>query len=194
MQRIELSDGVFLLHEERWIRPGMAEMLLKILQEKTPWAQHGRFPRLTSYYADDGVNYTYSGVTHQSLPWTDMLRALRDKVQMESHAKFNSLLLNLYRDGKDSIGWHTDAEKELGEHPVVASISVGATRTFCLRHKKGKKKGYLEMPLVTGTLLVMGGTCQETWFHSLPKTEEKVGPRINLTFRNIVSKHAETVE
>lgn len=190
MQRIELQEGAFLLCEEGWIRPGMADILMRTLTEKVPWKQekgmYSSFPRLTAYYADEGVNYTYSGVTHKAETWTETLKILKDKVSQVCGSKLNSLLLNLYRDGNDSIGWHTDAEPELGQNPVVVSISLGATRTFCLRHKKGKKHGYIEMPLPDGTLLVMGGTTQHHWMHSVPKATGEVKPRINLTFRKII--------
>src|SRR5262249_50206572 len=125
-----------------------------------------------------------SGVTHHAVEWTPTLSAIRRRVEEASGAAFNSLLLNLYRDGRDSIGFHTDAEPELGPNPVVASVSFGAVRHFILRHKTSREK--LTFPLAHGSLLVMGGTCQHFWLHGVPKTEQEVGERINLTFRQII--------
>ena len=189
MKIIELSDGGVLHYDETWLRHELADKLFQTLKETVPWKQergsYAPFPRLTAYYAD--VPYTYSGVTHQAQEWLDVLRVVREKVEAVAGGKFNSLLLNYYRDGKDSIGWHTDAEPELGQNPIVPSISLGAVRTFCLRHKKGKKDGYLEIPLSHGSLLIMAGTTQHFWMHSVPKTDNELGERINLTFRNILA-------
>ncbi len=146
---------------------------------------YGRpFPRLTAWFADEGLKYSYSGVTHTGIGWDKILEEVRNKTQKVAQTNFNSLLINYYRDGKDSIGWHADDEKELGENPIVASISLGTVRDFRLKHKKGAKVGKMTLPLEDGSLLVMAGTTQAHWLHSVPKTEE-VGERINLTFREI---------
>jgi alkylated DNA repair dioxygenase AlkB len=156
---------------------------------------------LTAWYADTGLTYSYSGVTHQALAWTDTLASVRKDVEEaagqflpspcgrgvggEGGVSFNSVLLNFYRDGNDSIGYHTDAEPELGVNPVIASVSLGAVRQFVMKHIKTGEK--LKLDLAHGSLLVMGGTCQHHWVHGVPKTKAAVGPRINLTFRQIVA-------
>jgi alkylated DNA repair dioxygenase AlkB len=165
-----------------------AEALFDRLRWDTPWKQEvgrGRpFPRLTAWYADPGLSYSYSGVTHHGMAWTPTLLEVRRRVEEASGAAFNSLLLNMYRGGKDSIGFHSDAEPELGPNPVVASVSFGAVRDFVLKHKSAREK--LTFRLAHGSLLVMGGTCQHYWIHGVPKTEREVGERINLTFRRII--------
>ena len=140
---------------------------------------------MTAWYADAGLTYSYSGVTHHAVAWTATLADIRRRVEQAAQTPFNSLLLNYYRDGNDSIGYHTDAEPELGVNPAIASISLGAVRQFVLKHIKTRDK--LSLDLAHGSLLVMGGTCQHHWVHGVPKTKPAVGPRINLTFRNIVS-------
>jgi alkylated DNA repair dioxygenase AlkB len=187
-QTRRLRDGGTLLYDEAFCDREAADALFACLRRETPWRREvgrGRpFPRLTFWYADPGLRYTYSGVTHHAAEWTPPLSAVRRRVEEASGATFNSLLLNLYRDGRDSIGLHTDAEPELGPNPVVASVSLGAVRQFILKHKATREK--LTIPLAHGSLLVMGGTCQHFWLHGIPKTEEEVGERINLTFRRII--------
>jgi alkylated DNA repair dioxygenase AlkB len=190
-QLLEIADGGTLLYDPDFLAPGEADDLFALLKERTLWRQETGafghpFPRLTWYYADPGVAYTYSGVTHESAPWPDHLLGLRARVEEVAQAPFNSLLLNYYRHGQDSIGWHTDAEPELGPDPVVPSVSLGATRRFFLRHTRTREK--LSFDLTHGSLLLMGGTCQHHWQHSVPKTAEPVGERINLTFRNILGE------
>lgn len=188
---IQLADGGTLHYDEAFLPRAAADELLQALKTQTPWKQEisafgHPFPRLTAWYADPGLTYSYSGVTHQGLPWTPALAEVRRKVESSAGASFNSLLLNYYRDGKDSIGFHADDEPELGANPVVPSISLGAVREFILRHKKGKAKGQLKLLLAHGSLLLMGGTCQRFWVHSVPKARGDVGERINLTFRHIL--------
>src|SRR5262249_38702847 len=155
----------------------------------TPWKQEvgrGRpFPRLTAWYAGKGLTYSYSGVTHNGLAWTPALGELRRRVEEASGTTFNSLLVNLYRDGNESIGFHADDEEELRPNPVVGSVSLGAVRRFHLKHVATRER--LTYDLAHGSLLVMGGTCQHFWVHGVPKTEQEVGPRINLTFRRILT-------
>lgn len=190
-ERDEIADGGLLLYYRHFLTPEQADELLATLKALTAWKQEtgafGRpFPRLTAYYADEGVAYRYSGVTHPSLPWPDHLLALRQRIEEAASAPFNSLLLNYYRDGQDSMGYHTDAEKELGENPIVPSLSLGATRRFLMKQKKSKERRTFE--LTHGSLLIMAGTTQHHWLHSVPKTETAVGERINLTFRQIASE------
>jgi alkylated DNA repair dioxygenase AlkB len=191
-ERIELRDGV-LVYDPAFFGPAEADGLLGALRDGTAWRQEvgrGRpFPRLTAWYADRGVDYRYSGVTHVGTGWTATLDAVRRRVEAAAGAAFNSVLLNRYRDGRDSIGMHADDEPELGVNPVVASVSLGAARTFVLRHRKTREKVTLE--LAHGSLLVMAGACQHHWLHGVPKTARDVGERINLTFREIKSVKGE---
>ncbi|MDQ3192173.1 MAG: alpha-ketoglutarate-dependent dioxygenase AlkB [Bacteroidota bacterium] len=142
------------------------------------------FPRLTSWYGEGDKPYTFSGITLSPHPWNKELITIKNKIEPLAKVKFNSVLLNLYRDGNDSISWHTDAEKELGKNPVIASVNFGATRKFQLRHVKTKEK--LEIELTNGSLLIMQGELQHYWQHQVPKTAQKVSERINLTFRVII--------
>jgi len=139
-------------------------------------------PRLTAWYGDDGKTYVYSGIRNEPLPWTPLLLDLRAKAEGFAESSFNSVLLNYYRDGGDSVGWHADNEPELGERPVIASLSFGATRTFELpRRTTGK---LAKLSLTPGSILVMRGTTQRNWVHRVPKEPGSAG-RINLTFRFI---------
>jgi alkylated DNA repair dioxygenase AlkB len=137
------------------------------------------FPRLTAWYGDPGAAYTYSGVRNEPLPWTPLLRELRDRAAAAAGARFNSVLLNRYRDGRDGMGWHADDERELGR--VIASLSVGAVRTFELRHRGDRER--IALPLASGSLIVMAGDTQRHWTHRVPKDARAAGERINLTFR-----------
>jgi alkylated DNA repair dioxygenase AlkB len=185
---LTLRDGGTLLFAPAFFTPAEADALFAELRAATPWKQEcspGRkFPRLTAWYADPGMSYTYSGVTHQAVPWTLELLAVKQRVEATSETTFNSLLLNLYRNGRDSIGFHADDEPELGVNPVIASVSLGAERKFVLKHVESGEK--LEFWLPHGSLLVMGGTSQHHWRHGVPKTKKPVGERINLTFRRLL--------
>ncbi|RNI30196.1 alpha-ketoglutarate-dependent dioxygenase AlkB [Rufibacter immobilis] len=162
------------------------------LEEQVAWRQEkirmfGRQveqPRLTAWYADAGKSYTYSGLTWEPLLWIPQLLALKADLEQVTGVPFNSVLLNLYRHGQDSMGWHADDEPELGQNPVIASLSLGQDRTFSFRHRQQKDlKQQLVLP--SGSLLLMAGTTQHFWHHQLPKTAKAVQPRINLTFRFI---------
>jgi alkylated DNA repair dioxygenase AlkB len=190
IKRQEIADGGVLVYHPHFLNEQEADVLFAELKALTPWKQEtgtfGRpFPRLTAYHADPGVSYTYSGVTHPSSPWPDYLVEIRQRIEEAAGAPFNSLLLNYYRSGNDSIGFHTDAEPELGLNPIVPSVSLGATRQFIMRHMKSKER--LTFDLLHGSLLIMAGTTQHHWQHGVPKTKASVGERINLTFRNILS-------
>lgn len=168
------------------------ERILTKLTQTINWRQEwikicGRSlpqPRLTAWYGDPGKSYTYSGITMIPTPWTSTLLDLKAKVDAVSCVVFNSVLLNLYRDGSDSMGWHSDDESELGQNPVIGSLSLGGTRRFRLRHRleKGLKH---QLELTSGSFLLMQGTTQHYWQHQVPKTKRLVPPRINLTFRVI---------
>ena len=166
-----------------------ADWLFAALQRDVAWEQFRNhlwiFPRLTAFAADAGVVYRYSGVTHAGTGWLPDLLGVRRRVEQITGATFNGVLLNLYRDGSDSMGRHADAEPELGPNPLVASVSLSAVRPFVLRHRASQEKRALE--LAHGSLLLMGGTLQHHWVHELPKTKQLVGKRINLTFRRFIA-------
>ena len=189
MERHKIRDGGLLLYDASFLAAREAAELFAHLIEAVPWKQEsGRFgpmPRLTAWYADDGKSYSYSGVTHLRIPWTPPQAELKSRLEKVCDASFNSALLNRYRDGQDSMGWHADNEKELGTNPVIASVSLGGVRRFRLKHLKSRET--LDFDLANGSLLVMAGACQHHWHHSIPKTKLPVGERINLTYRNIRS-------
>ena len=142
-------------------------------------------PRRTALYGDEGLTYRYSGRTMHPMPWTPTLQTL--KVIAEAHAMttFSTVLLNLYRNGDDSMGWHRDNEPELGPEPTIASISLGTTRLFQCKHRT-EPSLRVSLPLTNGSLLVMKGAMQEHWYHQVPKERRVTEARINLTFRTII--------
>ncbi|BDA77170.1 DNA methylase [Leptospira kobayashii] len=140
--------------------------------------------RKAAWYGDNEYQYTYSGTTKQALLWTKELLELRRIVEDISETKFNSCLLNLYHDGEESMSWHSDDEKSLGLNTVIASLSLGAERKFSFKHKNTKQS--FSIYLENGSLLVMKGSTQTNWNHSLPKSKKIIQPRINLTFRTII--------
>jgi len=141
-------------------------------------------PRLTAFYGDREVNYRYSGLTLKARPWIPELKELRRIVEERSGQKYNSVLCNLYRDGRDYMGWHADDERELGLDPVIASMSFGAARRFLLKPRNGEGER-IEFLLKSGSLLVMRGDLQRQWLHQLPRALKISQQRINLTFRQI---------
>ncbi|RZI40959.1 alpha-ketoglutarate-dependent dioxygenase AlkB [Herbaspirillum sp. HC18] len=175
-------------------RPPVTDELLRQLSQEIAWRQEtitlwGKDylqPRLSAWYGDEGRGYSYSGVVLKPLPWTETLLRIKDDVEKVTGYNFNSVLLNLYRDEHDSVGWHSDAEPELGKLPVIASLSLGETRTFRLRHKSCKAQKPVSIRLDDGSLLLMAGTTQHCWQHCVPKESEACGRRINLTFRTIL--------
>jgi alkylated DNA repair dioxygenase AlkB len=166
------------------------------LQSEINWQQdyltiYGKdipLPRLTAWYGDRGRDYTYSHISMKPHPWSDLLLTIKKKIEDACEAEFNSVLLNLYRSGDDGVSWHQDNEPELGEAPVIASLSFGATRIFQMKHLSKKEIPRVDIPLFDGSLLVMKGQTQQCWQHRIPKTRKIVGPRVNLTFRYIHSK------
>lgn len=142
-------------------------------------------PRLTAFYGDPDIDLTYSNINMKPLPWTETLVELKQKVEKIAEVKFICALLNLYRDGKDSVSWHRDNEKLLGISPAIASVSLGTTRTFQLRNFRNKKI-VRSIELTPGSLLLMRGDIQRCWEHRIPKTNRRVGIRINATFRTVV--------
>jgi alkylated DNA repair dioxygenase AlkB len=150
------------------------------------WGRRVPQPRLTAWYGDLGAHYAYSGIELDPLPWTPLLADVKSRVEAVAGAAFNSVLLNYYRDEHDSIGFHSDDEPELGNEPVIASLSLGAERTFILKHKRAKQLRPVHILLASGSLLLMRGETQHCWRHGILKESGPCGPRINLTFRRIV--------
>lgn len=141
-------------------------------------------PRLTSWHGDQGKDYTYSGIASQPSKWNEGLLYIKNEVEKIACEKFNSVLLNWYRNGEDCLSWHADDEKELGKNPIIASVNFGETRDFIIRRNDDHSKK-ITIPLSHGTLLVMRGEIQHFWQHSVPKRKKIKGSRFNLTFRNI---------
>jgi alkylated DNA repair dioxygenase AlkB len=175
------------LHVER------ADALLASLRGGIDWqpehvvifGQRRLVPRLVAWHGDPDAHYTYSGTDHAPRPWTPELHELREIAETLTGQRYNSVLLNLYRDGRDGMGWHADDEPELGRDPAIASFSLGATRRFRLRHRR--RKQVVDLELEHGSLLSMMGETQHHYLHSVPKTARPVGERINLTFRQVTS-------
>lgn len=174
-----------------WLAPERSAALLETLRRETAWEQpdivmFGRRvaqPRLVAWQADPGVDYRYSGLTLTAKPWHPAVRGLREELAELLGEPFNSVLLNAYRDGADSMGWHADDEPELGAEPLIASVSLGQSRRMRLRAVAGG--GSIGWDLESGSLLVMSGRSQADFQHAIPKTRRAVGMRINLTFRTI---------
>jgi alkylated DNA repair dioxygenase AlkB len=169
-----------------------AEVLRRLIAE-VPWRQEevvvwGRRvpqPRLIAWYGDSGRSYAYSGIQLHPLPWTAILLDIKQRIEAKAGATFNSVLLNYYRNNHDSMGFHSDDEPELGDRPVIASLSLGEERTFVLKHKN-KPFRPVRLRLRSGSLLVMRGETQRLWKHGIAKEARRCGPRVNLTFRRII--------
>ena len=185
MDTIELADGGVLLYDEAFLPPDLADRYFAELRDTAPWEQKraafGHWqPRLTASYGDDGVTYSYSGTQNTALPWTPTLLGIRQRIEAV-RGRYNYCLLNRYRSGADSVGLHADDEPGMGD--VIGSLSLGAKRAFRIRHNATKETRTLR--LGHGTLVIMAETMQRFWKHEVPKTKERVGERINLTFRYI---------
>jgi alkylated DNA repair dioxygenase AlkB len=151
------------------------------------WGKLVPQPRLIAWYGDGGKNYTYSGIHLQPLSWTETLIEIKERVEAATRTDFNSVLLNYYRDHRDSMGLHSDDEPELGERPILASLSLGEERTFILKHKSEKALKPVRLKLASGSLLLMKGETQRYWKHGIDKERRPCGPRVNLTFRRILA-------
>lgn len=190
-------DGSAVLHEEA-LPAGRASEVFEELLAMNPWESHDlvvfgakhREPRLSTWHALGDLPYTYSGLTRQPLPFTPLLDELRAHCEEIASARFNAVLVNLYRDGSDGVGWHADDEPENGAEPVIASVSLGATRRFDLRHRESGTT--VKAELEHGSVVVMSGLSQQCWVHQIAKTKTPVGPRINLTFRLVADRRLGT--
>jgi alkylated DNA repair dioxygenase AlkB len=186
---IDLPESDITLYKHFFNEPESRKFMVTLLDE-IQWKQerisfYGKtydLPRLTAWYGDPNKTYRYSGITVQSLPWIAVLEEIKSKIESVSRVKFNSVLLNRYRSGTDSVSWHSDDECQLGRHPVIGSVSFGQSRLFKLKHKSTKQRKHLE--LINGSYLLMKGATQDNWLHEIPKNKCQ-GERVNLTFRVI---------
>ena len=177
------------IYKPSWLNYSDAKNWQRKIINKTQWEQPSvkvysrlyKVPRLTCFLADDGISYIYSGIKHIGKGWPDWFFPLLENVRNTCGTKFNGCLLNLYRDGNDCMGWHSDNEKELDPQKSIASLSLGSTRDFILKERKTISKEKLS--LSTGDLLIMHPECQKNWIHSLPRRKKIIGNRVNLTFR-----------
>jgi len=182
IKKFDIPDGDLTLYEHFFDR-AKSDRFYQILLEETPWRQEPitvyekthLTPRLTTWYGK-----RRSG--NLALPLTPALEAIRERVEAAAGSRFTSVLLNLYRDGRDGVAWHRDNEREYGNHPI-GSVSFGETRPFQIRHKFRKDLEKITIPLDLGSFLLMAGPMQQCWEHQIPKTAKEIKPRINLTFR-----------
>ena len=167
----------------------------ELLKNTIPWQQDNitlfgkthRQPRLTALYANNELPYKYSNITMHPHKFTDELLQIKNDIELLAHHEFTTVLLNFYRNGSDSNGWHADNEKELGQNPIIASLSFGEPRPFHFKHRTLKNEKH-KLILEHGSLLIMKAEMQQYWLHQIPKTKRQIGERINLTFRTIKEK------
>lgn len=190
MQQIPLRDTELWFQEDFFSPEESQRYLSHFLNdiqleqgELTLFGKRYKTPRLEGLFSDEKLDYSYSGQHLKAYHFTSILRDIKNKIEQSCEFKFNCALVNLYRDGQDSNGWHADNEPELGPDPVIASISLGAERRFDLKHMKSGEQFQLFLP--SGSLLIMGKGSQIHWKHQLPKSKKIYSPRVNLTFRFI---------
>lgn len=192
-ERFDPGDGALALYAQAFVAEAPA--WFAALTAEVRWEQHwltlfGRriaAPRLSAWYAEPGCGYRYSGLSLAAQPFTPVLEQIRARTEALTGHGFNSVLLNLYRDGADGMSWHSDDEPELGPAPLIASVSLGATRRLLLRRRDARDARF-GLDLGDGSLLLMEPPLQRYWQHSVPKTRRAVGPRINLTWRRILAR------
>lgn len=181
------TDGVLQFFES-YIDMPMEKITEGIIWRNDPITLFGKTypqPRLTAWHADPGVAYSYSGIKMNPAPWTPVLLELKHQLESDLNSRFNSVLVNYYRDGNDHMSYHSDDEKELGVNPLIASLSFGDTRSFLLKHKFNKAQKTIAIEVSDGSLIVMKEELQHFWQHKISKTKKPVGPRLNLTFRYV---------
>jgi len=191
-QLVPMPDAEVLYYEAISV-PAEPAIILDRLIEDIPWRQDHIVlwgkpllqPRLSAWFGDPGSVYTYSGLTLTPLPWTKLLAELKQTVETLAGERFNSVLLNYYRNERDSMGMHSDDERELGRNPTIASLSFGAERELTFRHRRRKELAPVRLRLASGSLLIMRGATQHHWKHGIAKERRPCGPRVNLTFRRI---------
>ncbi|MFT5712510.1 MAG: alkylated DNA repair dioxygenase AlkB [Glaciecola sp.] len=191
LQSLPLADAK-VQYLANWLDNETADSLLYLFQRELDWSEGEikifgkkiKIPRLQAWYGDAGTNYAYSGVIMHPIPWHDELQTLKARCEHQCGSAFNSVLANLYRDGQDSMGMHSDDEPELGIEPIIASVSLGEVRNFDFKHKVNGDK--FRLPLEHGSLLIMSGKTQQYWRHGIAKTKKQIEPRINFTFRQIL--------
>lgn len=190
--RLQIPDAEIEFEEsflvDRDAEAWRADLVANVSWERQTLRIFGRavpVPRLSAWYGDPGATYAYSGIRLEPLPWLPALSEIRRRLEGAVGCGFNSVLLNLYRDGRDGMGWHSDDEPELGREPTIASLSLGATRRFLLRHRERRELPTLELRPTNGSLILMSGATQRYWKHQVPKTTRPTEPRLNLTFRAI---------
>ena len=194
-ERLELADAD-LLYWRRIELGGRPDAIMQSLVDGCDWRQerivvYGKpylQPRLSAWYGD--LAYRYSGIRLEPRPWTPLLKRLRRQIEALTQCRFNSVLLNLYRDGDDCMGMHSDDERELGAQPAIASLSLGDTRDFVMRHRYRKDLDRLKLALPEASLLLMRGETQKYWRHGINRTRRACGARLNLTFRRVIPDEA----
>ena len=184
--KLEYFENVFNVNESKIYMKKLFTDIHWRREKIIMWGKEIVTKRRIAWYADKGKSYSYSGLTFHPSNWNQDLLKIKRRVESISHVSFNSVLLNEYINGGVSMGWHSDDEKELGKNPVIASVSFGANRDFLFRHKFDKNHDRVKVYLKTGSLLLMLGSTQHYWKHSIPKRLRVKEPRINLTFRNII--------
>lgn len=190
IERLEISPGSWISYQPSWLDRDTSDELLQHLMRDLQWEKgqirlFGKWvdiPRQHAWYGDKQASYAWSGQRAEPLRWESHLQSLREQLQDHTNSRFNGVLANLYRDGQDCMHWHADDEKELGQKPLIAAISLGAERRFALRHKQREYPTH-RLQLAHGSLLLMGGDCQQHWQHNLPRSARVQQPRISLTFR-----------
>ena len=184
--KLEYFENVFNANESKIYMEKLFTKLEWRREKIIMWGKEIVTKRRIAWYADKGKSYTYSGSTCYPSNWNKDLLTIKNRVESLSNVSFNSVLLNEYASGEVGMGWHSDDEKELGKNPVIASVSFGANRDFLFKHKFDKNHDKIKVHLKTGSLLLMLGSTQHHWKHSIPKRLKVKDPRINLTFRNII--------
>ena len=192
VEKIDLPDAEVLLFRNLFSK-NEADALFEELRQAVSWQRekinlYGKeyaLPRLTAWYGEPNKTYIYSGITVEASPWIPVILKIKERIERVSNVPFNSVLLNRYRNGSDGVSWHADDEPELGENPVIGSVSLGEERSFQMKHKTDKNAKNKAILLENGSYLLMQGPTQHHWLHQIPKSKRSLDERINLTFRNV---------